>query len=106
MAAKATDAAGNVSNVSNILSVTIDTTAPTVASITRLNPLATTTNATSVDFAVTFSEVVTGVDPTDFKVTTSGGIPPSGPGSASITSVTPNGDGIHYTVTVNTGTGN
>jgi CSLREA domain-containing protein len=97
----ATDAAGNVSGASGGLNVIIDTTPPTVASIARFNPSATTTNATSVDFLVTFSEVVTGVDLSDFSVNAGAGIT-----GASKTSVTPDPDGIHYTVKVNTGSGN
>jgi hypothetical protein len=72
---------------------TVDTTAPTVSSIVRasaVNP----TNAASVDFTVTFSESVTGVDMADFTLNTA--IP-----DASITGVT--GSGTSYTVSVNTG---
>src|SRR5204862_308567 len=48
---------------------TIDKTVPTVSSIVRagVNP----TNGTSVQYTVTFSENVTGVDTTDFTNTTS-----------------------------------
>jgi hypothetical protein len=69
---------------------------PTVTSIipASANP----TNATSVDFTVTFSESVTGVDTTDFKLTNTILT------GASITGVS--GSGAVYTVTVNTGTGN
>ncbi|MCS7045072.1 MAG: hypothetical protein NZO58_01820, partial [Gemmataceae bacterium] len=72
-----------------------DTTPPVVDSIVRAdgNP----TNAASVQFTVTFSENVTGVDASDFTLTT------SGVSGASITSVT--GTGATRTVTVNTGTG-
>ena len=74
--------------------------APTVLSITRAstNP----TVAASVDFTITFSESVTGVDLvtpfSDFALTTSSGIT-----GASITGVS--GSGATYTVTVNTGSG-
>jgi len=70
---------------------------PSVASITRkdTNP----TNAASVHFTVTFSADVTGVDISDFTLTTTGGI-----SGASVTGVT--GGPTAYTVTVNTGTGN
>jgi len=73
---------------------------PKVQSITPadLNP----TNAASVNFTVTFSESVSGVDVaapfTDFGLTTSGVT------GASITSVTPV-SGTTYTVNVNTGSG-
>jgi Ca2+-binding RTX toxin-like protein len=56
------------------------------------------TNASSVSFTVTFSKSVTGVDPTDFELVTTGAI-----ANASITSVT--GGGNTFTVAVNTGTG-
>jgi hypothetical protein len=69
-----------------------DTTAPTVTSVARAsatNP----TNAASVDFTVTFSEDVTGVDTTDFTATTDGTLT-----GATVTNVT--GNGSTYTVTV------
>src|SRR5262249_5105255 len=74
---------------------TVDKTAPTVSSITRAdsNP----TNAASVNFTVTFSESVTGVDTGDFALTT------VGVSGTSISNVT--GSGATRTVTVNTGTG-
>ena len=75
---------------------TIDKIAPTVSSIVPAN--ATPTGATNVQYTVTFSESVTGVDTTDFVLVPTGGIT-----GASITSVT--GSGSVYTVTVNTGTG-
>jgi beta-lactamase superfamily II metal-dependent hydrolase len=71
------------------------TTTPTVSSINRVT--ATPTNAASVQFTVTFSESVTGVDATDFSLNTTGVT------GASITGVT--GSGSSYTVTVNTGSG-
>src|SRR6185436_633420 len=55
------------------------------------------TAAASVDFTVTFSETVTGVDSADFVLTTTGSI-----AGASITGVTGSGP---YTVSVNTGSG-
>lgn len=69
---------------------------PRVVSITRANP--NPTSAASVDFTVTFSEPVTGVDFNDFTLTASSGI-----SGASITGMS--GSGVTYTVTVNTGTG-
>lgn len=68
---------------------------PYVINITRadLNP----TNASSVDFTVTFSESVTGVDTGDFQLTT------SGLSGAWITSRS--GSGSVYNITVNTGSG-
>ncbi len=56
------------------------------------------TNAASVDFTVTFSESVGGVNSGDFSLTTTGGI-----SGASITGVS--GSGTAYTVSVSTGSG-
>ncbi|MDT5060593.1 MAG: trimeric autotransporter adhesin, partial [Acidobacteriota bacterium] len=97
-ATRHTDLAGNSSASAAALNVTIDTTAPTVASVVRLNPASATTNAASVDFSVTFSEPVTSVDTGDFALTTTGGIT-----TPSVTGVS--GSGSTYTVTVNTGSG-
>ena len=73
---------------------------PYVVSSIRAN--ASPTDATSVDFTVTFSDPVSGVNTTapfsDFSLTTSSGIT-----GASITGVS--GSGATYTVTVNTGSG-
>ncbi|MBI5093031.1 MAG: right-handed parallel beta-helix repeat-containing protein [Candidatus Hydrogenedentes bacterium] len=89
----ATDTSGNTTEFS--LPLTIDLTAPTVQAITPSgsNP----TNLPSVDYTVTFTEPVTGVDATDFALNTllSG---------ATISGVVDNG-GDTYTVTVDTGTG-
>ncbi len=82
--------------LNHIGSTNFDQVAPTVLSITRVN--ATPTNAGSVDFLVTFSESVTGVDTADFTLTTTGAI-----ATASVTGVT--GTGATRTVSVNTGTG-
>ncbi len=74
---------------------------PRVLSITRANT--SPTNAASVNFTVTFSEAVTGVELgapfNSFRLTTSSGIT-----GASVTNVTPL-SGAVYTVGVNTGTG-
>jgi hypothetical protein len=74
----------------------VDDTAPTVLAITRLsdNPA----SGASVDFLVTFSEEVVGVDVNDFALAVSGVT------GASIATVS--GSGSTYTVTVNTGSGN
>lgn len=73
---------------------TIDRTPPAVISITPLSP--SPTNAAVIDFAVTFSEPVSGVDLPDLLLTTSAG--------ATITSIT--GSAASYLVSVATGTGN
>ena len=82
--------------LNHIGTTNFDISPPTVQSINRVT--ATPTNATSVDFLVTFSESVTGVDTGDFALTTTGGI-----ATASVTGVT--GSGATRTVSVNTGTG-
>ena len=65
---------------------------PVVTSITRVDP--NPISATSVRFAATFSEDVTGVDAADFCLTTSG---------ASVIGV--GGSGTAYTITVSIGAG-
>lgn len=65
---------------------------PAVTSITRVNP--SPTNASLVDYAVTFSEAVTGVDASDFALVTNSN-------NAFITGI--NGTDANYTVTVSTG---
>ncbi len=72
-----------------------DTTAPTVVSITRLDP--SPNSADTVRYAVTFSEVVLGFADNDFTLTTSG---ISG-ASAHITQIA----GWHYVIAVDTGSG-
>jgi hypothetical protein len=68
----------------------------TVSSVVRNG--ASPTNASSVGFTVTFSEPVTGVDASDFALTTTDLT------GASIAGLT--GSGTTYTVSVNTGSGN
>src|SRR5205823_14979507 len=53
-------------------SYTIDSTPPTVSSIVRAG--SDPTNAASVQYTVTFSEAVTGVDATDFALTATAGL--------------------------------
>ncbi len=72
------------------------TVSPAVVGIFRADP--DPTSACNVRFTVAFSEAVTGVDASDFELTTTGGI-----GGASIKSLS--GAGDTYTVTVGTGTG-
>jgi hypothetical protein len=75
---------------------TLENTLPSVSTILRADP--NPTSASSVSFAVTFSENVSGVDTADFGLTTTGSI-----SGASVTSVS--GSGSTYTVVVNTGSG-
>ena len=70
--------------------------APTVLSVTRRD--ANPTSAAIVGFTVTFSEAVTGVDVSDFSLTT------SGVSGAAVSGIS--GSGSTYTITVNTGSGN
>ena len=71
-----------------------DAVAPTLLSITRANT--NPTSASAVNYTVTFSEDVTGVDKTDFSLTKTGSITGYG-----ITGISGSGD--TYNVTVKTG---
>jgi hypothetical protein len=86
--------AGN-GNYSSGETYVINKALPSVTSILRVDP--SPTAAASARFTVTFSESVTGVDTTDFALTT------SGVNEAGVASVS--GAGNVYTVTVNTGNG-
>jgi hypothetical protein len=96
----ATDPAGNTSpNASFSFTVDtsmVDTTPPEISSLVRAgtNP----TTASTADYTITFSEPVTGVDSSDFSLSTTGSI--TGESIANVS-----GSGTTYTVTVNTGTG-
>lgn len=57
------------------------------------------TNTSTVVFNVSFSDYVTGVDPTDFTITTTGSV-----SGTSISQITPS-QGSNYTVMVNSGSG-
>jgi hypothetical protein len=74
---------------------TVDQVAPFVQSINRTNP----TSATSVTYTVTFSEPVTGVDPSDFTPALSGNLAVASPVAIA-------GSGSVYTVTVSGIAGN
>jgi hypothetical protein len=93
-----TDQMGNANLVSTSTDNAIfyTTSIPLVSSITRVN--ASPTAASSVNFTVTFTEPVTGVDTGDFVLTT------SGLGATSVTTVNGSASAV-YTVTVNTGFG-
>ena len=75
---------------------TIDKSAPSVTASLRAGP--NPTPAENVDFTVTFSEAVSGVDPGDFSLTTTGNVT-----GAFVANVS--GFGNIYTVTVGTGLG-
>src|SRR6185436_7589655 len=89
------DTAGNSDVTPAIYTWTV-AAPPVVVSIARANPNPASTS--SVDFTVTFSESVTGVDLSDFALTTTS---ISGSGLSGLS-----GSGSIYTVTVNTGSGN
>ncbi|MFO0864209.1 MAG: Ig-like domain-containing protein [Gemmataceae bacterium] len=93
----ADDGSGLSTPAAIVPNITEDSTAPTVLSIVRAN--SDPTNAGTVNFTVTFSENVTGVDATDFTLFTTGtfGTAPT------IGAVT--GPGRVWNVAVNTGTG-
>ena len=95
------DLAGNPGNlmllsIGDTDGVLVDTAGPSVSSINRT--AAATSNSTSADYTVTFSEGVTGVDSSDFTVTS------TGTASGTIGSVTAVNGGV-YTVTVTDITG-
>jgi hypothetical protein len=96
------DAAGNVLGGTGVQSFTtgqeytVDKAVPVVSSIALLNP--NPTALSQVQFLVTFSESVTGVNAADFLITRGGTIT-----GTSISNVS--GSGAAYTVTVNTGSG-
>jgi len=94
------DGAGNdamltLNGVGSTTGVLVDGVPPTVSS--SVLAAASPTNATSVNFTVTFSENVSGVDTADFTLTT------TGVAGAAVTGVA--GGPQVYTVSVNTGTG-
>ena len=93
---RAVDPVGNTDTSPASYTWDIILIAPSVSSVTRAdsNP----TNASSVDFTVTFSELVTGVDIADFGLTTTGAV-----SGESVSGVSGSGD--TYTVTADTGTG-
>ncbi len=86
---RATDAAGNYTDQTFTVTVT---SGPSVASINRTGASA-LTNASSVDYTVTYNESVTGVDVSDFVLTATG--------TAGGTIASISGSGTTYTVTVN-----
>jgi hypothetical protein len=90
------DVVGNEVNVPYIGPVyTIVKESPTALSIVPLDP--NPTNAAAMRYAVMFSEPVTGVDVTDFGITSAG--------LADIAMISVTGSGDSYVVTVSTGTG-
>lgn len=95
-----TDTAGNAGDAGSTPSLTFDTLAPAVESIVRAGGASggVASSATSVQYTVTFSESVSGVDASDFTLSASGNA------NGSIAAVT--GSGTTWTVNVNNLTGN
>jgi hypothetical protein len=83
-------------SIDNSVSYVYDTTPPVVVAVLRADP--NPSGDASVDFTVTFSKAVTGVDVPDFVLTTTGVT------GAAVSSVS--GSGATYTVTVNSGSDN
>ncbi|MBP7352984.1 MAG: DUF4347 domain-containing protein [Comamonas sp.] len=95
------DATGNdlnpaLSNAGDTAAVLVDSTAPNVSSIERVN--SNPSSNSSVSFTVTFSEDVSGVDASDFSLSTTGNV---GGSIGSVTAV----NGRTYTVVVDNLTG-
>jgi hypothetical protein len=91
-----TDSAGNTANASTGPVYTIDRTPPTATiSLAGSSP----TNASSLQWTVTFSESVSGVSTANFSTNPSAGVT-----GTSVTGVTANSS-TSYTVTVNAGSG-
>jgi len=90
----------SVSTTTDGSSVTFDKTAPVIVSIDRQVPTLETTNTTTVTFRATFSEPVSGVDGSDFTLTTI-----SGATTGSVGSVSPQ-NSTTYDVIVNSVAGN
>lgn len=78
--------------MSNIIKVGLDGAGPEISSITRLNPTDQTTSETSVQFQVTFNEIVLNVSSDDFAT--------SGQASGTIGTVTESSPGTVFDVTV------
>ncbi|HUE69823.1 MAG TPA: fibronectin type III domain-containing protein, partial [Pirellulaceae bacterium] len=95
---KSRDAAGNLATSGDFTfttAATVDTTAP-AADIIDISP--DPRNASVDDVAITFSEVVTGVDLADFTLTRSGS-------SVSLSGATLSGSGANYTLNLSSVTG-
>ena len=92
-----TDAAGNpladtIPSTGTDHTYTVDTTAPTVASIERHSPITENTGSQTPVYKVTFSEDVAGVNAGDFALSQ------DSTGAGSITDVTGSGSTYHVTV--------
>ncbi|MES2649735.1 MAG: T9SS type A sorting domain-containing protein [Bacteroidota bacterium] len=91
-------AGSQVTTTTNGSKVTFDKTAPVVSGINRQLPFTETTAGPSVTFRVSFNEKVTGVDATDFVITTTSGTVGSSIASNAVVAV--GTAGTTYDVTV------
>jgi len=91
----ANDEAGNTNTASNVFALDADSSDPSLLSINRLD--ANPTNASSVRFAVTFSEAVDSLDSGDLAIVQSG--------LSGVSLLSISGSGSVFTVTLSTGTG-
>ena len=81
--------------------VPADATAPTLASIERYSPAAENTGSQTLVYKVTFSENVTGVDTSDFTLS-SGSTGGAGGGTSPVTGISGSGDVYYVTVSAST----
>ncbi|WP_316819800.1 MBG domain-containing protein [Pedobacter gandavensis] len=88
-------APGTTGSLADGRNIIINGIAPTVLSIVRQTPTGQYTNANSVQYSITFSEPISGLDVLDFQMTT-GSAPASSVGLVA-------GSGSVYTITVGTG---
>ena len=84
-----------------VSTVPADSTAPTISSIQRYNPAVENTDSQTLIYEVTFSENVTGVDASDFALS-SGSTGGTGGGSSPVTDVSGSGSVYYATVSAST----
>ena len=86
-----------LNSVYPITVTTTSATTPTLASIVRYDPVAANTGSQTLVYKATFSEDVTGVDASDFALS-SGSTGGTGGGSSPVTNISGLGDVYHLTV--------
>ena len=86
-----------LNSVYPITVTTTSATTPTLASIVRYDPVAANTGSQTLVYKATFSEDVTGVDASDFALS-SGSTGGTGGGSSPVTNISGLGDVYHVTV--------
>ena len=90
----------NEYTLNSVYPITVTTTSattPTLASIVRYDPVAANTGSQTLVYKATFSEDVTGVDASDFALS-SGSTGGTGGGSSPVTNISGLGDVYHLTV--------